>query len=117
MAEPEQPEHHPLDPVLAPHAEAIADAIIVLQEALRELDLIDEQGGKAHWHLGEDGQITVAIEIPHPDGGPWLTSFDGLGTDTIVATRMKDDGEREHSTLDEFGLPIEWRTAIRPDLN
>jgi hypothetical protein len=114
----DQPHDDQPDPYLAEHAGEIADAIIVLQEALGRVDLLDDQDRRiCHWHLDDETGVTVAIEFAHPDGGPWLCSFDGLGTDTIVATRPREDGEWEHSVLDEYGVPIEWRTAIRPDFN
>jgi hypothetical protein len=51
----------------------------------------------------------------HPDGGPWLY---GRGdADTIVASRMRPDGQREHAVLNEYGVPTEWRVAIRPQNN
>ena len=59
-----------------------------------------------------------AIEVEEPE--PRLYSREA--PDTIVATRMRPDGRYEHAVLDEYGMPIEWRTyrpdtAIRPDLN
>ena len=60
---------------------------------------------------------TWAIEADHPDGGPWLYGRDGVSRDGIVASRLRTDGRYEHAVLDEYGMPIERRTAIRPDLN
>ena len=40
-----------------------------------------------------------------------------MSPDGIVASRLRTDGRYEHAVLDEYGMPIEWRTAIRPDLN
>jgi hypothetical protein len=37
--------------------------------------------------------------------------------DTIVTSRVRDDGRWEHAVLDGHGMPIEWRTAIRPKFN
>jgi hypothetical protein len=54
-----------------------------------------------------------AIEADHPDGGPWLYGHEDV--DTITATRMRLDGQREHAVLDEYGMPTEWRVAIRPE--
>jgi hypothetical protein len=51
----------------------------------------------------------------HPDGGPWLYGREDV--DTITATRMRPDGQREHAVLDEWGMPTEWRVAIRPEFN
>jgi hypothetical protein len=30
---------------------------------------------------------------------------------------MRLDGQREHAVLDEYGMPTEWRVAIRPEFN
>jgi hypothetical protein len=30
---------------------------------------------------------------------------------------MRDDGGYEHAVLDEFRLPIDWRTAYKPKLD
>ncbi len=48
-----------------------------------------------------------AIEVEEPE--PRLYSREP--PDTIVATRMRPDGQREHAVLDEFGMPIQWRTS------
>jgi hypothetical protein len=61
--------------------------------------------------------LAWGIEVTHPDGGPWLCAYAGVGEDTMVATRMRGDGRYEHAVLDEDGMPTEWRTAYRPDLN
>jgi hypothetical protein len=98
----------PLDPALLPYAEIVALAV-----QLRELDLIDEDNVgklKANAALG-----VWAIEADHPDGGPWLYGRDGV--DTITASRMRPDGQREHAVFDEWGMPTEWRVAIRPEFN
>jgi hypothetical protein len=55
------------------------------------------------------------VEADHPDGGPWLYARDGV--DTIVVTRVRPDGRYEHAVLDANGVPIEWRTVYRPELN
>jgi hypothetical protein len=99
----------PLDPALLPYA----DEIVGLAVQLRGLDLIDEDNVgklKANATLG-----VWAIEAGHPDGGPWL--YGREDADTIVATRMRPDGQREHAVLDEYGMPTEWRVAIRPEFN
>ena len=98
-----------LDEYLAP----AADEIVALFTALADLGLIDEEhpGRYRHTaHLGSD-EHTVAWEVGQPE--PRLYAFHP-GTDTIVATRMRDDGRYEHAVLDEYGMPIEWRRVIRP---
>jgi hypothetical protein len=97
----------PLDPALLPWAEAIAAVAV----QLRGLDLIDEENIgvlRANAALG-----VWAIEADHPDGGPWLYGREDV--DTITATRMRLDGQREHAMLDEYGMPTEWRVAIQPE--
>jgi len=82
---------------------------------LAELDLISEESpGTPRWHVGlGTGEMVDGIETDHPDG-PRLYTLDG---DTIIATRLRDDARYEHAVLDEHGLPLEWRTVYRPDLN
>jgi hypothetical protein len=58
--------------------------------------------------------LVTGIEAAHPDDGARLYGF---YNDAIVATRLRDDGRYEHAMLDEYGMPIEWRTAHRADLN
>jgi hypothetical protein len=57
------------------------------------------------------------IEADHPDDGKRLYAYDPFSIDTIVATRMRPDGRYEHAVLDEYGMPIEWRTVGRPEFN
>jgi hypothetical protein len=100
--------------------EEIAAEIDRLADQLVELGLMGEDNRGTPRLPKEDRVIRAnpwawGIEADHPDGGPWLYARDGV--DTIVATRLRDDGRLEHSVLDEYGLPIEWRTAPRPDLN
>jgi hypothetical protein len=57
------------------------------------------------------------LEADHPDGGPWLYGREPHSVDTITATRRRPDGRWEHAVLDAHGLPTEWRTAYRPELN
>ena len=95
----------PLDPALLPYS----DEIVRLAVHLRTLDLISEDNiGTVPPNVAKTG--IVAIEADHPDGGPWLYTYDGV--DTIVATRMRADGLRETTVLDEYGMPTEWRVVI-----
>jgi hypothetical protein len=99
----------PLDPALLPYAPEITR----LAQELRELDLIDEDSigtlkPEDPAHLVATG--VWAIEADHPDGGPWLYGRDGV--DTITATRMRTDGLRETTVLDEYGMPTEWRVVV-----
>ena len=104
-----------LDAYLVPVAEQITAQIVPLAEHLAELDLITpDNPGTPRWvELGGEQRV-VAIEADHPDDGKRLYALHG---DLIVATRMRPDGRYEHAVIDENGLPIEWRTARRPDLN
>jgi hypothetical protein len=88
----------------------------VLAKALADLELINSTDTIGTPKVNAEAR-TVSIEADHPDGGPWLYAFASDGSDTIVATRMRDGGSYEHSALDEYGLPIEWRTVDRPGLN
>jgi hypothetical protein len=80
---------------LEQRAEEISDDIKRLAEMLAELDLISEENPGT---VRETGQI----EVEHPE--PRLYGLD-VG-DTIVATRMREDGRYEHAVLDEHGMPI-----------
>jgi hypothetical protein len=87
---------------------AIAGSIYRLGVMLNELDLIDEDNpGNAR--MGPFG-AAIGIEADHPDDGKRLYGWSGDGTDTIVATRMREDGRMEHAVLDNNGAPIKWRT-------
>ena len=101
-----------LDELLAPVADAIAAQVITLAQALSELDLIDtENPGMPRWNADiGTGELVTAIEVE----GRLYTLQD---VETVVATRIRDDGRYEHAVIDENGLPIEWRTAIRPEFN
>jgi YD repeat-containing protein len=95
----------PLDPALLPYA----DENVRLAVQLRALDLIREDNiGRLPPNVAKTG--IVAIEADHPDGGPWLYTYDGV--DAIVATRMRADGLRETTVLDEYGMPTEWRVVV-----
>lgn len=104
-------------------AAEISAEIDRLAAQLVELDLLGEDNHGTP-RLPEDERVlridpwVWSIEVKYSE--PRLYSRDGV--DTIIATRMRDDGRYEHSVLDEHGMPIEWRTyrpdtAIRPDLN
>jgi hypothetical protein len=101
-----------LDEYLAPAADAISDEFLHLAKQLAELGLIDEEDDPGRYRyradLGIDDQV-VGWEVDHPE--PRLYAFHP-GTDTIIATRMPDDGRYEHAVLDEHGLPIERRAAF-----
>jgi hypothetical protein len=98
----------PLDVALLPYAEGIA----ALAVQLRGLDLIDEDNIgvlRANAALG-----VWAIEADHPDDGKRLYQLDDV--DTITATRMRADGLRETTVLDEYGMPTEWRVVVVEEL-
>ena len=100
-----------LDEFLGP----AADEIVALAGALARLGLIDSEhlGRYRHTVLG-NGEQVVSWEVEQPE--PRRYAFHP-GTDTIVATRMREDERYEHAVLDENGMPLKWRTARRPDLN
>jgi hypothetical protein len=101
-----------IDDAAIPAAEVIADDVVKLAKMLADVGLI---GADTAWKpLWNDDLTAWGIEADHPDG-PRLYGLEGA--DTIVCTRMRDDGRYEHAVLDEHGQPIEWRTAYRPDLN
>jgi hypothetical protein len=109
-----------LNEFVGPAAAAIADDLAAgineLRRMLAELELIGpENPGIVRWNVDFDHGVQVAaIEANHPDGA---RLYSGLDADTIIASRMRPDGRYEHAQLDEHGMPGEWRTAYRPDLN
>jgi hypothetical protein len=103
-----------LDEQLAPAADAVVAEVIGLAGMLAEIDLIDEENrGTPRYQVDlGDRTLVAAIEVEHPE--PRLYHRD---QDSILVTRMRADGRYETAVVDEYGMPIEWRTAIRPDLN
>jgi hypothetical protein len=95
-------------------AEAIVDEATRLGQKLTDLGI-----------LGDGAQGDVVLS---PEGKPfewWVQVVDGgearlyswVGVDGVLVTRMREDGRREHATLDEHGMPIEWRVGDkRPGL-
>jgi hypothetical protein len=98
-------------------AAEISAEIDRLADQLVELDLLGEDNRGTPRLANEEvlraNPWAWAIEVEHPE--PRFYSRDGV--DTIVATRIRPDGRWEHSVLDEYAMPIEWRTAIPPDFN
>jgi hypothetical protein len=98
-------------------AAAISAEVDRLADQLVELDLIgeDNQGTPrlAPEEVLRANPWAWAIEVEHPE--PRLYARDGV--DTIVATRMRQDGQYEHSVLDEYGMPTEWRVTYKPQFN
>ena len=95
-------------------AEAIVDEATRLGQKLTDLGI-----------LGDGAQGDVVLS---PEGKPfewWVQVVDGgeprlyswVGVDGVLVTRMREDARREHATLDEHGMPIEWRVGDkRPGL-
>ena len=95
-------------------AEAIVDEATRLGQKLTDLGI-----------LGDGAQGDVVLS---PEGKPfewWVQVVDGgeprlyswVGVDGVLVTRMREDGRREQTTLDERGMPIEWRVGDkRPGL-
>jgi hypothetical protein len=105
-----------LDLVLEPVADAVVEEISSTYEQLYDLDLVDEENkGKPRWNVNiGTGEVVTGIEVMEPE--PRL--YHREGPDTIIATRMREDGRYESALLDENGLPIKWHPpAYRPDLN
>src|SRR5690242_15213522 len=89
-------------------AEAIMDEAMRLGQRLTDLGI-----------LGEGVQSDVVLS---PDGMPfewWVEVVDGGevrlyswgGLDGVLVTRMGQNGRPEHATLDEHGVPIDWRVG------
>jgi hypothetical protein len=95
-------------------AEAIVDEATRLRQKLTDLGI-----------LGDGAQGDVVLS---PGGKPfewWVQVVDGgearvhswVGVDGVLVTRVREDGRREQTTLDEHGMPIEWRVGDkRPGL-
>ncbi len=88
--------------------EAIVDEATRLGQKLTDLGI-----------LGDGAQGDVVLS---PEGKPfewWVQVVDGgevrlyswAGVDGVLVTRMREDGRRELATLDEHGMPIEWRVG------
>ena len=95
-------------------AEAIVDEATRLGQKLTDLRI-----------LGNGAQGDVVLS---PEGKPfewWVQVVDGgeprlyswVGVDGVLVTRMRENARLEHATLDEHGMPIEWRVGDkRPGL-
>ena len=97
-------------------AEAIVDEATRLGQKLTDLGI-----------LGDGAQGDVVLS---PEGKPfewWVQRelsmaatarlYSWVGVDGVLVTRMREDARREHATLDEHGMPIEWRVGDkRPGL-
>jgi len=91
-------------------AEAITDEANRLRKKLTDLGILGD------WVQGD--------VVLSPEGKPfewWVQVVDGgearlyswVGVDGVLVTRMREDGRREHATLDERGMPLEWRVGDR----
>jgi hypothetical protein len=56
------------------------------------------------------------IEADRPEDGKRLYGY-GDQPDTFMATRMREDGQYEHTVLDEYGMPTEWRLVYKPQFS
>ena len=91
-------------------AEAIVDEATRLRQKLTDLGIL---GG------GVQGDVVLSPEgtpfewsVQVVNGGePRLYSW--VGVDGVLVTTMREDGRREQTTLDEHGMPIEWRVGDR----
>ena len=95
-------------------AEAIEDEAMRLRQKLTDLGILGD-GAQGDVVLSPEGKpFEWSLQVV--DGGEArLYSWDGV--DGVLVTRMREDGRREHATLDEHGMPIEWRVGEkRPGL-
>jgi hypothetical protein len=109
-----------------PSVNAIAD---VFNESLAEA-IVDEATrlGQKLTDLGILGDGAQGDVVLSPEGKPfewWVQVVDGgeprlyswVGVDGVLVTRVREDGHREQTTLDEHGMPVEWRVGDkRPGL-
>jgi hypothetical protein len=94
------------------------DALNRLGDWLAERDLIGEDNPGTVIPPPEQFALVLpawGVAADHPDGQR-LYGY-GDSEDAFMVTRLREDGEWEHSMLDEYGMPIEWRLAIRPWFN
>ena len=95
-------------------AEAIEDEAMRLGQKLTDLGILGD-GAQGDVVLSPDGKpFEWSLQVV--DGGePRLYSW--VGVDGVLVTRMREDARRENATLDEHGMPIEWRVGDkRPGL-
>jgi hypothetical protein len=109
-----------------PSVNAIAD---VFNESLAEA-IVDEATrlGQKLTDLGILGDGAQGDVVLSPEGKPfewWVQVVDGgeprlyswVGVDGVLVTRMREDGRHEQTTLDDHGMPVEWRVGDkRPGL-
>jgi hypothetical protein len=98
----------------------ITAALDRLGDWLAERDIIGENNPGTIVRPPEELALELwawAVAADHPDDGTRLYAYDGVSPDGIVATRMRGDGQWEHSVLDEDGMPIEWRLVYKPQFN
>ena len=98
----------------------------IFNESLAEA--IEDEAGRLSQKLTDLGILRDGVHgdlVLLPDGMPldwWVQVVDGgearlyswVGVDGVLVTRMREDGRREQATLDEHGVPIEWRVGDGP---
>ena len=95
-------------------AEAIVDEATRLGQKLTDLGILGD-GAQGDVVLSPGGKpFQWGVQVV--DGGePRLYSW--VGVDGVLVTRVREDGHREQTTLDEHGMPVEWRVGDkRPGL-
>ena len=99
-----------IDEYLAPAADAIAALTLRLAELLIERDLISSrQDHVLDWLVDlATGELVNGIVADLREGRRLYVLE---GWDTIIAYRMRDDGDWEKATLDANGQPIKWRAV------
>lgn len=91
--------------LLGKHAAYLTKLTVILSE----LGLISVEDKGRVYEPEDKVNGVYGVEVDHPDGGPWLMSL--VEPDVLMATRWRDEDTREHSVLDQDGIPTEWRTA------
>ena len=95
----------------------------IFNESLAEA--IEDEAGRLSQKLTDLGILRDGVQgdlVLSPEGMPfdwWVQVVDGgearlyswVGVDGVLVTRMRENGRSEQATLDERGVPIEWRVG------
>ena len=95
-------------------AEAIADEAMRLRQKLTDLGILGD-GAQGDVVLSPEGTPFEWV-VQVVDGGE-ARLYSWVGVDGVLVTRTREDDRCEFATLDEHGMPIEWRVGDkRPGL-